>query len=126
MIKTIGRGSYSKVRLAEHIQQNRKYAVKVIDKRALEKKKKGFFKDEGGKIIVNSMLQDSLREIAILKKLNNKHVIKLEEIMYDEDSGKIYLGKLKNHLIFSTFSNGVLWQRTSNEKRRFYRRISFK
>jgi len=36
-------------------------------------------------------LTDSLREIAILKKLSHLNVIKLYEIMYDDEGGKIYL-----------------------------------
>jgi hypothetical protein len=34
-----------------------------------------------------------MSEIAILKKLNYSNIIKLYEIIYDEDGGKIYLGK---------------------------------
>jgi len=65
--------------------------VKIVDRRALEKKKKGFFKDDSGNVVVNNLLQDSMREIAILKKLSHLNVIKLFEIMYDDDGGKIYL-----------------------------------
>lgn len=67
------------------------FAVKIIDKKTLERKKKGFFKDEEGNAVVNSLLQDSMREIAILKKLNNSNVIKLFEIIYDDEGGLIYL-----------------------------------
>jgi serine/threonine protein kinase len=92
IIQTLGRGAYSKVKLIEDIlDENKQYAMKVIDKRALERKKKGFFFDEVGEFLLESLLHDSLREIAILKKLNNKNVIKLYEIIYDDDDGKIFL-----------------------------------
>ena len=90
-IETLGYGSFSKVKLIKNIHTNQIYAAKIINKRALEKKKKGFFKDENGNLIVNNLLQDSLREIAILKKLNHSNIIKLYEIIYNDDAGKIYL-----------------------------------
>ncbi len=40
---------------------------------------------------VDSLLKDSMREIAILKKINNENIIKLHEIIHDDDAGKIYL-----------------------------------
>jgi serine/threonine protein kinase len=79
------------VKLVKNIHNNKTYAAKIINKRALEKKKKGFFKDENGSLVVNTLLQDSMREIAILKKLNHDNIIKLYEIIYDDDAGKIYL-----------------------------------
>jgi serine/threonine protein kinase len=75
----------------EDINTNIQYAVKVIDKKALEKKQRGFKKDLNGDLILNPLLQNALREIAILKKLNNPHIIKLSEIIHDDEFGKIYM-----------------------------------
>jgi serine/threonine protein kinase len=75
----------------ECVKTNKHFAVKRIDKKVLERKRKGFFKDENGNVVINSLLEDSLREIAILKKMNNSNIIKLHEIIYDDEGGRIYL-----------------------------------
>jgi hypothetical protein len=42
--------------------------MKIIDKKLLRKNNKGFSIDENGELIISSMLEDALKEIAILKK----------------------------------------------------------
>lgn len=94
MIKTIGTGSYSKVKLAEHIESKVQYAIKVINKKILGKRKKGLpFRDERGNLVIPTYLQDALREIAILKKIDHDNIVTLYEILhYDEENeSKIYL-----------------------------------
>jgi serine/threonine protein kinase len=87
----LGRGSYSDVILAEDIHTNKPYALKIINKKMLQNKKKGFRRDEEGNIIVDNLLQDALKEIAILKKMNHNNVIKLHEIIHDDEMGEILL-----------------------------------
>ena len=65
--------------------------MKVIDKKLLRKNNKGFSRDENGELIISSMLEDALKEIAILKKCNHKNIIKLYEILYDDEKEKLYL-----------------------------------
>lgn len=89
VLRTLGYGAFSKVKLVE--KDGVKYAMKVIDKMQLRKKKKGFSKDKNGKIIVDSMLDDALREIAILKKLNHPKIIRLFEIIQNNEKEKMYL-----------------------------------
>ena len=88
-IKYLGEGTFSKVKLV--IKNNQFYAMKVIDKKLLRKKNKGFSRDENGELIISSMLEDALKEIAILKKCNHKNIIKLYEILYDDEKEKLYL-----------------------------------
>jgi serine/threonine protein kinase len=57
----------------------------------LQNKKKGFRRDEEGNVIVDNLLQDALREIAILKKMNHNNVIRLHEIIHDDEMGEIML-----------------------------------
>ena len=73
---------YIKVKLVE--KNEKKYAMKIIDKNNLQRKK-GFQKNKEGKIIVNSLLENALKEIAILKKTNHKNIIKLYEIIYNNE-----------------------------------------
>jgi len=70
-MKTLGHGSYSKVKLAVDTKSNTKYAIKIINRKLLEKKNKGFQRSNSGNVQVSNLLQDSMREIAILKKKDN-------------------------------------------------------
>ena len=88
ILELLGRGAYSKVKLV--MKDNVKYAMKIIDKKEL-KKKKFFSQDKDGNVIINSLLKDALKEIAILKKLNHPNIIKLYEILHDKEKEKIYL-----------------------------------
>ena len=88
-IKYLGEGTFSKVKLV--IKNNQFYAMKVIDKKLLRKNNKGFSRDENGELIISSMLEDALKEIAILKKCHHKNIIKLFEILYDDEKEKLYL-----------------------------------
>ena len=88
-IKDLGSGLFSKVKLVE--KDNKYYSMKVINKSKLQKKKKGFAKDKDGKLIINSMLEGALKEIAILKKTSHPNIVQLHEILYDNNENKIYL-----------------------------------
>ncbi len=92
-IETIGKGSYAKVKLCE--KEGNYYAVKVINKFLLKKKRKGYGKNQEGFMTIISMLPDALNEIEILKFIESKggngSVIRLKEIINDEEREKIYL-----------------------------------
>ena len=88
VLQELGRGAYSKVKLV--IKENVKYAMKIIDKKEL-KKKKIFKQDKDGNVIVTNLLKDALKEIAILKKLDHPNIIKLYEILHNYQKEKIYL-----------------------------------
>ncbi len=88
LIELLGKGAYSKVKLV--VKDNVKYAMKIIDKKEL-KKKKIFKQDKDGNVIVTTLLKDALKEIAILKKLDHPNIIKLIEILHNYKKEKIYL-----------------------------------
>ena len=87
--KILGSGAFSKVKLVE--KNGKEFAMKIIDKNKLQRQKKGFFKNDEGKLQINSMLEDALKEIAILKKCKHPNIIRLHEILYDNEKNKIYL-----------------------------------
>jgi serine/threonine protein kinase len=64
--------------------------MKIIDKEFL-KSQKNMEYDEKGNLVINSSLEDALKEIAILKKTNHPNIIRLYEIMYCKKNKKIYL-----------------------------------
>jgi len=108
IISSIGEGGYSKVKLVE--KKGKKYAMKIIDKKKLSHTRKGFGfnKIEDGTIKINSLLEDAIKEIAILKKCNNKNIIKLYEILHDNIKEKLYL-------ILEYCSNGNLMTYNEDE-----------
>ena len=94
-MSTIGKGSYAKVKLCVNIENGKKYAVKIINQSLLKKKKKGYGRGLDGYMTITYMLDDALNEIEILKRLNehggHKNVVRLFEILHDEEKEKIYL-----------------------------------
>ena len=74
-IAVLGKGSICKVKLVE--KNNVKYALKVINKEQLSKKKGFGF--SGG--ITNRNLEGIAKEISILRKVCHRNLVKLYEIM---------------------------------------------
>ena len=75
--KTLGQGSYGKVRMASHIKTNQLRAVKIIKKKNLEEEK--FF-----------------LEVNILAKLSHPNIMQIYEFYEDE----------RNYYIVSEFCSG--------------------
>ena len=63
--KTIGEGTFGKVKLSTHITTKEKVAIKILEK---------------DKILEPEDLERINREITFLKKLNHKNIIKIYEV----------------------------------------------
>ena len=74
LIKELGRGSICKVKLVE--KNNVKYALKIVNERLLLKHKQFAFGEDNEMSLTNP-LEGILKEIAILKKVENKNLVKL-------------------------------------------------
>jgi [calcium/calmodulin-dependent protein kinase] kinase len=92
-IETIGKGSYSKVKKCKNLKTGNFFAVKILNKRLLRKKKKSYGKTQEGTLKINYMINDALNEIEIYKKFPFMHnnILKLFEIINDEEKDKTYL-----------------------------------
>ena len=88
VIKKLGEGSICKVKLVE--KNNVKYALKIVNKKQLMKKKK-WIPDENGKMVITTPLDGIVKEISILKKVNHRNLVKLYEIMNNKKKAKLYL-----------------------------------
>lgn len=71
---TLGKGSYGEVKLVRHKQTNHDYALKIVNKKALERE---------------ASLDVLLREISVHKGIEHPNVIKLYEHLENNDN--IYL-----------------------------------
>lgn len=77
----LGRGTFGRVKLCESQKDGQMYAVKIMHKT--------FVQRMAGK---EDQLYDVLRrEVAIMKKLNHRNVVRLVEVIDDPNSQKMYL-----------------------------------
>jgi serine/threonine protein kinase len=88
LIKELGRGSICKVKLVE--KNNVKYALKIVNKALIFKQKK-FIQNSKGETIITTPLEGIMKEIAILRKINHRNLVKLYEIMENKKKKKLYL-----------------------------------
>eukprot|EP00118_Oscarella_pearsei_P001406 m.7359 g.7359 ORF g.7359 m.7359 type:complete len:620 (+) comp18475_c0_seq1:293-2152(+) len=107
--KTIGEGSFAKVKEAVHLLTNQKVAVKVLEKTVA---------------MSNSYLQRSFRrESLMLQKIRHRNVVRLYEVL--ESENHFYLvtelvsgGELQKHI-------GAKGRLDENETRKYIRQITF-
>eukprot|EP00761_Pharyngomonas_kirbyi_P014166 gb/GECH01014196.1/.p1 GENE.gb/GECH01014196.1/~~gb/GECH01014196.1/.p1 ORF type:complete len:488 (+),score=126.34 gb/GECH01014196.1/:1-1464(+) len=106
LMKTLGKGSFGKVKLAEHVQTGHKVAVKIINR---------------SKIKSSQVDKKIRREIKILKLFRHPHIIRLYEVI--ETKTDIFMvmeyvsgGELFDHIV----SKGKL---SEDEGRRFFQQI---
>lgn len=106
--KTLGHGSFGKVKLATHCATKEKVAVK-------------FFKHH--KFTTAQQLENCNREIDIMKLLNHPNIVKLIDVVEKSQDGMTYLiveyvvgGELFDYIV----ANGVVKEK---EARRFFRQI---
>jgi len=81
ILKQLGKGSYGTVSLGMHSNTQKPYAIKIMDKEVLKKIKSG--KSTGLELV--------LEEIKILSKLKHPNIVRLYEVIDDENEGKLYL-----------------------------------
>ena len=92
-LETIGRGAYSKVKKCINLNTREEFAVKILNKRLLRKKKKSYGKTKEGTLKINYMIEDAINEINIYKSFpeGNDNVIRLYQILNDNKKDKTYL-----------------------------------
>lgn len=83
LLDTLGTGSYGEVRLCKDRVTENLYAIKIISRDLLKKKKHGHNSE--------TFFEDIRREIAIMKKLLHPNVLRLYEVLDDSNVNKMYL-----------------------------------
>lgn len=105
ILKDLGAGQHGKVKLAKDIATGKLVAIKIVDRTGkpalmLSRLSRGTSQTQEDKI---------RREIAIMKKCDHPHVVKLIEVLDAEKSRKIYM-------VLEYLEKGeVKWQRTAEE-----------
>lgn len=90
VIKRLGEGPLSVVKLIECQNTKQLFACKMYNKTILQKKRE-LIRGKDGKVEYKDSLQDVYNEIKIMKKLYNTHIIRLHEVLDDPNWHKIYL-----------------------------------
>jgi serine/threonine protein kinase len=70
LLKSLGQGSHGKVKLSLNTHDSCLYAMKIIDKALLRKKRFGS----------RAAMNDAMREIAIMKRLAHPNIVALHEV----------------------------------------------
>ncbi|KXN74626.1 kinase-like protein [Conidiobolus coronatus NRRL 28638] len=83
IIRELGRGCHGKVKLGKNVETGQLFAIKVIYKNTRRRL--------GSKSLLSTQLTKIQREIAILKKCQHPHIVKLQEVIDDPKSKKIYM-----------------------------------
>lgn len=83
LLDVLGTGSYGEVRLCKDRTTDNLFAIKIISKDLLKKKKAGNTSE--------TYFEDIKREIAIMKKLLHPNVLRLYEVLDDPQVNKMYL-----------------------------------
>jgi serine/threonine protein kinase len=91
MFQVLGSGSFGCVRLCRDETDGELYAVKCISKRRMQRKGGLGRSPRGAPIIGCDALADLRREIAILKKIEHKHIVRLFEVMDDPHHDTVYM-----------------------------------
>jgi len=119
--KVIGRGAFAKVCRSHHVKERkrssrdsrREYAIKIMSKQKLKKVKN--FTRVGRKMVVSTALDNAKREIAIMKKIEHPHLVKLYEVIQDDMHDKLFLV-----MEFVPFGQIQTWDK---EKRVYFSRL---
>lgn len=79
VLKKLGQGSFGKVFLVKHLHSERLYAMKVIDKKMLRRKRIGISDEE------------LLREVAVMKQLKHPNLVNLQEVIDSHQGDCLFL-----------------------------------
>lgn len=83
VLETLGGGSYGRVKLVEELRSKQKYAMKMVPRARRRRNSfsaRHLFEED-----------DTFHEVAILKKLDHKNVVKIMEIISASRSSKFYV-----------------------------------
>lgn len=100
ILREIGRGEHGKVKLAKDLEHNELVAIKIVSRKSKKNRPSLRFKNSpqdvanpSDKFIrkLDDYEKKIKREIAIMKKCDQKHIVRLKEVLDDKRTFKIYL-----------------------------------
>lgn len=88
ILERLGEGSFGKVHLC--MRSDQRFAVKIYKKSFLRRKKQ-YGTSVDGRMTCRTALQSLSKEIAIMKSLTHRNVVRLHDVVDSENSDKIYM-----------------------------------
>lgn len=88
IVRHLGSGSFADVYLAT--SNGTEFAVKCFDKSHLTKKR-SFYRGSKGRMVVSTAMDQVKCEIAIMKKIRHKNLVRLHEIIDDEREDQMFM-----------------------------------
>ena len=79
IVKTLGAGSYGKVKLCEDVKTSKNFAMKIISRDLIKKKRPGNHSERS----MHDMVEEMLQEMKFLTEMHHANIIKLHEIIDD-------------------------------------------
>ncbi|CAF3374840.1 unnamed protein product [Rotaria socialis] len=107
ILKTIGEGSFAKVRLGVHLITEMKVAVKVINKREVFKR--------------NYLRANLRREASMMQRMSHKNIVQLHEVMETENSYYIVMDLVQGNEFVKYLTKRK--QLDENETKKYIRQI---
>lgn len=89
VLRKMGEGSVGKVKEVVNTKTDTKYAMKIVNKLLLQMRKE--YVRIGKKMGVKTAFDAVEKEINLVAGLDHKNIVKLHEILTDEDNEKLYL-----------------------------------
>lgn len=90
VLKKFGEGSVGKVKEVVNTKTGQYFAMKVVNKLLLQMRKE-YVRIGKGKMGIKTAFDAVEKEIEIIKLLAHENIVKLHEILTDEDNEKLYL-----------------------------------
>lgn len=91
---TLGQGTFGKVKLAQHQESGREFAIKILDKSDIK---------------ANELTVNVRREIAIMKALNHRNIVNLREVLSSKTKLYIVMDLVRGGELFDQIErNGEL------------------
>lgn len=91
-VKNLGAGSYAKVKLAVCGEKKEEYAIKIFNKEQLKKNKVLVYeKGDQDQPVYHSLFDNVMQEIDIMQKLDHPNVIRMHEMIDDEEDKNLFL-----------------------------------
>lgn len=92
VVRLLGRGSYAKVKLVQHIRTRELFALKIL-KRQRKSSISGLNLGRSRVKLANAGVteDDLLREIAVMKFIDHPNITKLKEVIEDVEAQKVYV-----------------------------------
>lgn len=91
ILNDIGKGEHGKVKLARDLVHNELVAIKIVNRNSKDRPLLRMRRFSRPQFQANEYGTKIKREIAIMKRCNHRHIVRLLEVLDDMNSKKIYL-----------------------------------